>query len=98
MATIAELLASSLNALKQVQRGEDFTIIKSSDLSRTHIKRLVDNPTQGQRRATVRHGMLRFGALLPGMQMNATAMNGVYLPNNRCRYIQVPPSYRTKFL
>lgn len=32
MATIAELLASSLNALKQVQRGEDFTIIKSSDL------------------------------------------------------------------
>lgn len=26
MATIAELLASSLNALKQVQRGEDFTI------------------------------------------------------------------------
>ena len=43
MATIAELLASSLNALKQVQRGEDFTIIKSSDLSRTHIKRLVDN-------------------------------------------------------
>ena len=55
-------------------------------------------PTQGQRRATVRHGMLRFGALLAGMQMNATAMNGVYLPNNRCRYIQVPPSYRTKFL
>lgn len=43
MATIAELLASSLNALKQVQRGDDFTIIKSSDIPRTHIKRLVDN-------------------------------------------------------
>ncbi len=43
MATIAELLASSLDALKQVQRGEDFMIIKNSDLSRTHIKRLVDN-------------------------------------------------------
>lgn len=43
MATIAELLASSLDALKQVQQGNDFTIIRSSDLSRTHIKRLVDN-------------------------------------------------------
>ena len=95
MATIAELLASSLNALKQVQRGEDFTIIIFSSPS---LRAGMWLPTQGQRRATVRHGMLRFGALLPGMQMNATAMNGVYLPNNRCRYIQVPPSYRTKFL
>lgn len=43
MATIAKLLASSLDALKQVQQGNDFTIIRSSDLSRTHIKRLVDN-------------------------------------------------------
>ncbi len=43
MATIAELLSSSLNALKKVQQSEDFTIIKSSDMSRTHIKRLVDN-------------------------------------------------------
>lgn len=43
MATIAELLSSSLNALKQVQQSDDFTIIKSSDMSRTHIKRLVDN-------------------------------------------------------
>lgn len=32
MATIAELLASSLDALKQVQQGNDFTIIRSSDL------------------------------------------------------------------
>ena len=111
MATIAELLASSLNALKQVQRGEDFTIIKSSDLSRTHIKRLVDNhflkpiikgwyvvtdprATPGDSTAWY----ASFWSLLAGMQMNATAMNGVYLPNNRCRYIQVPPSYRTKFL
>lgn len=43
MATIAELLASSLDALKQVQQKGDFMIIKNSDLSRTHIKRLVDN-------------------------------------------------------
>ncbi len=111
MATIAELLASSLDALKQVQQGNDFTIIRSSDLSRTHIKRLVDNhflkpiikgwyvvTDQGQCRATVRRGMLRFGTLLPDMQMNATAMSGVYLPNNHCRYIQVLPPYQTKFL
>lgn len=43
MATIAELLASSLNALKQVQQNDDFMIVKSGDLSRTHIKRLVNN-------------------------------------------------------
>ena len=55
MATIAELLASSLNALKQVQRGEDFTIIKSSDLSRTHIKRLVDNQIVSH---VLPHGMI----------------------------------------
>jgi hypothetical protein len=43
MATIAALLASSLDALKKVQHNDDFTIVKSGDLSRTHIKRLVDN-------------------------------------------------------
>lgn len=41
MATIAELLASSLNVLKQVQQNGDFMIIKSGDLSYTHIRRLV---------------------------------------------------------
>ena len=43
MATIVELLASSLDVLKQVQRNDDFTIIKSGDMPRTHTKRLVDN-------------------------------------------------------
>ncbi len=43
MATIAELLASSLNVLKQVQQNGDFTIVKSGDISQTHIKRLVNN-------------------------------------------------------
>ena len=43
MATIAELLASSLNALKQVQQNGDFMIVKSGDLSYTHIRRLVKN-------------------------------------------------------
>lgn len=43
MATIAELLANSLSALKEAQQGRDFMIIKSSDLSQTHIKRLVAN-------------------------------------------------------
>lgn len=41
MATIAELLASSLNVLKQVQQNGDFMIVKSGDLSYTHIRRLV---------------------------------------------------------
>ncbi|MFV0398570.1 MAG: cell filamentation protein Fic, partial [Bacteroidales bacterium] len=43
MATIAELLASSLNELKKTQKNEDFTIVKSGELSSTHIKRLVEN-------------------------------------------------------
>lgn len=43
MATIAELLASSLNELKEIQKNEDFTIVKSGELSSTHIKRLVEN-------------------------------------------------------
>ena len=43
MATIAELLASSLNALKKIQKNGDFTIVKSGELSPTHIKRLVGN-------------------------------------------------------
>lgn len=41
MATIAELLASSLNALKEIQKNGEFTIIKSGELSPTHIRRLV---------------------------------------------------------
>jgi len=43
MASLAELLASSLKALKTVQKDKDFMILKSSDLSRSHLKRLVDN-------------------------------------------------------
>lgn len=43
MATISELLASSLDALKGAQKEGHFAIIKSGDLSQVHIKRLVDN-------------------------------------------------------
>lgn len=43
MATIAELLASSLNALKEIQKNGNFTIVKSGELSPTHIRRLVSN-------------------------------------------------------
>lgn len=43
MATIAELLATSLDALKRVQQNGDFMIVKSGELSPTHIKRLVSN-------------------------------------------------------
>lgn len=43
MATIAELLATSLDALKRVQKDGDFMIVKSGELSPTHIKRLIAN-------------------------------------------------------
>lgn len=43
MATIAELLATSLDALKRAQQNGDFMIVKSGELSPTHIKRLVSN-------------------------------------------------------
>lgn len=43
MATIAELLATSLDALKKLQQNGDFMIVKSGELSPTHIKRLVAN-------------------------------------------------------
>lgn len=43
MAAIAELLSNSLEALKQAQSDGEFMIIKSGELSPTHIKRLVAN-------------------------------------------------------
>lgn len=43
MATIAELLATSLDELRRVQKDSDFMIIKSGELSPTHLKRLVAN-------------------------------------------------------
>ena len=43
MASLAELLASSLDALRQVQKDKDYMIVKSSEISRSHLKRLVDN-------------------------------------------------------
>ncbi|MFI3315428.1 MAG: cell filamentation protein Fic, partial [Rikenellaceae bacterium] len=43
MATKAELLAASLEALKEIQNREDFLIVRSAELSRTHLKRLIDN-------------------------------------------------------
>lgn len=43
MASLEELLATSLNALKELQKEKDFMIIKSSEISRVHLKRLVDN-------------------------------------------------------
>lgn len=43
MATISELLAASLAALKQVQQNGDCTVVKSSELSPTHLRRLLAN-------------------------------------------------------
>lgn len=43
MAAIAELLATSLDALKAVQSNGEFMIIRSGELSPTHLRRLVAN-------------------------------------------------------
>ena len=43
MANITELLAKSLDVLKEIQKDDDFMVVKSSDLSPVHLKRLVAN-------------------------------------------------------
>lgn len=43
MATIQERLASSLEELQQLQSKHGFAVVKSSDLSRVHLGRLVKN-------------------------------------------------------
>ena len=43
MATIQDKLADSLQELQRHQQGNSHTIIRSSDLSRIHIVRLVDS-------------------------------------------------------
>jgi len=43
MATVQEKLADSLQELQKLQQGNSHTIIRSSNLSRIHIVRLVDN-------------------------------------------------------
>lgn len=43
MATVQEKLADSLQELQKLQQGNSHTIIRSSDLSRIHIVRLVNN-------------------------------------------------------
>jgi len=43
MAKIQEKLADSLQELQKLQQGNNNSIIRSSDLSRIHIVRLVDN-------------------------------------------------------
>lgn len=43
MATISELLSTSLAALKEVQQDGDFMIIRGSEISTTHLKRLLAN-------------------------------------------------------
>lgn len=43
MATIQERLAQSLEALKEIQDKSDISVIRSSELSRTHLARLVKN-------------------------------------------------------
>lgn len=43
MATIQELLANSLAGLQKIQNRENTTVIKSDELSTTHLKRLVRN-------------------------------------------------------
>lgn len=43
MATPSEKLAQSLDALRQIQEAGGSPIIKSADISRTHLERLVEN-------------------------------------------------------
>ena len=43
MAAIQKLLANSLTELQKIQNKDNTTVIKSTDLSTTHLKRLVDN-------------------------------------------------------
>ena len=43
MAAIQKLLANSLTELQKIQNKDNSTVIKSTDLSTTHLKRLVDN-------------------------------------------------------
>ena len=43
MATLQERLADSLKELQRLQNENGLAVIKSSDLSRTHLERLVTN-------------------------------------------------------
>ncbi|MFI3261680.1 MAG: Fic family protein [Rikenellaceae bacterium] len=43
MATIQELLANSLTELQKIQNRDNSTVIKSNELSSTHLKRLINN-------------------------------------------------------
>ncbi len=43
MATLQELLANSLTELQKIQDRENSTVIKSNEISPTHLKRLVKN-------------------------------------------------------
>lgn len=43
MATPSEKLAQSLDALRQIQKSGGSPVVKSSDISRTHLERLVKN-------------------------------------------------------
>ncbi len=43
MATPSENLAQSLNVLKQLQESKKSTVFRSSEISRTHLERLVNN-------------------------------------------------------
>jgi hypothetical protein len=43
MATLQEKLAYSLKELQKLQNENGFAVIKSADLSRTHLERLVKN-------------------------------------------------------
>ena len=43
MATPTGKLAQSLDALRQIQEANGSPIIKSADISRTHLERLMEN-------------------------------------------------------
>lgn len=43
MATLQEKLADSLKEVQKLQNENGLAVIKSSDLSRTHLERLVKN-------------------------------------------------------
>ena len=103
MANITELLAKSLDVLKEIQKDDDFMVVKSSDLSPVHLKRLVANNflypiIKGWYVVTdprtlheiLLHGMLPFGISSQGILTKDMGMSGACRQNNHWPFIQAP--------
>lgn len=103
MANITELLAKSLDVLKEIQKDDDFMVVKSSDLSPVHLKRLVANnflypiikgwyvvtdPRTLPGDTTAWYAS--FGISSQGMLTKDMEMSGACRQNNHWLFIQAP--------